>query len=115
MLLVFTEPTDVHADHVLDKLHARGADVVRFNPADFPSQAELSFVYTTNGVARTQLRAHGRVIDLDGRPIPGLFAAGELVGGLFYFNYPGGTGLMAGAVFGKIAGTIAGRRAAQIP
>jgi hypothetical protein len=65
MLLVFTEPTDVHADHVLDKLHARGADVVRFNPADFPSQAELSFAYTTNGVARTQLRAHGRVIDLD--------------------------------------------------
>jgi tricarballylate dehydrogenase len=36
--------------------------------------------------------------------IPGLYAAGELVGGLFYFNYPGGTGLMAGAVFGKIAG-----------
>ena len=39
--------------------------------------------------------------------IPGLYAAGELVGGLFYFNYPGGTGLMTGAVFGKIAGTTA--------
>ena len=36
--------------------------------------------------------------------IPGLYAAGELVDGLFYFNYPGGTGLMAGSVFGKIAG-----------
>ena len=36
--------------------------------------------------------------------IPGLFAAGELVGGLYYFNYPGSTGLMAGAVFGRIAG-----------
>jgi tricarballylate dehydrogenase len=32
-----------------------------------------------------------------------------LVGGLFYFNYPGGSGLMSGTVFGKIAGTSAGR------
>ena len=48
-----------------------------------------------------------RVIDSDGAPIPGLFAAGEMVGGLFYFNYPGGTGLTSGAVFGRIAGTTA--------
>ena len=39
--------------------------------------------------------------------IPGLFAAGELVGGLFYFNYPGGTGLTNGSVFGRIAGRSA--------
>jgi tricarballylate dehydrogenase len=57
----------------------------------------------------------GRVIDTDGHVIPGLHAAGELVGGLFYFNYPGGTGLMAGSVFGRIAGTTAGQRAAQQP
>ena len=56
-----------------------------------------------------------RVIDTDGQVIPGLYAAGELVGGIFYFNYPGGTGLMNGAVFGKIAGTAAGQRAAQMP
>ena len=36
----------------------------------------------------------GRVIDTDGELIPGLHAAGEMVGGIFYFNYPGGTGLM---------------------
>ncbi|MBI4275905.1 MAG: tricarballylate dehydrogenase, partial [Rhizobiales bacterium] len=53
-------------------------------------------------------------MDTDGNSIPGLYAAGELVGGLFYFNYPGGTGLMAGSVFGKIAGGAAGRRAAQL-
>ena len=47
--------------------------------------------------------------DRDGRPIPGLYSAGEMVGGLFYFNYPGGTGLMTGAVFGRIAGTSAAR------
>ena len=47
------------------------------------------------------------VEDTGGRPIPGLFAAGELVGGIFYHNYPGGTGLTSGAVFGKLAGTSA--------
>ena len=38
------------------------------------------------------------------KPIKGLFAAGEMIGGIFYFNYPGGSGLTSGAVFGKIAG-----------
>ncbi|MGH8010973.1 MAG: FAD-binding protein, partial [Candidatus Binataceae bacterium] len=49
----------------------------------------------------------GAVINTDGMAISGLYAAGELVGGLFYFNYPGGTGLMSGSVFGRIAGTSA--------
>jgi tricarballylate dehydrogenase len=44
------------------------------------------------------------VLDIEDAPIPGLYAAGELVGGLYYFNYPGSTGLMAGSVFGRIAG-----------
>jgi tricarballylate dehydrogenase len=32
---------------------------------------------------------------------------------LFYFNYPGGTGLVSGSVFGKIAGTSAGKQVRQ--
>jgi tricarballylate dehydrogenase len=56
-----------------------------------------------------KIDASGSVISTDGLPISGLYAAGELVGGLFYFNYPGGTGLMSGSVFGKIAGTSAAR------
>ena len=56
-----------------------------------------------------------QVVDTDGAPIPGLYAAGELVGGLFYFNYPGGTGLMSGAVFGKIAGASAALAAERTP
>jgi tricarballylate dehydrogenase len=52
-----------------------------------------------------------RVISTDGAPIPGLYAAGELVGGIFYFNYPGGSGLTNGAVFGRIAGASAARAA----
>jgi tricarballylate dehydrogenase len=45
-----------------------------------------------------------QVIGTDWNPIPGLFACGEMVGGLFHNNYPGGSGLMSGAVFGRIAG-----------
>jgi tricarballylate dehydrogenase len=59
----------------------------------------------TFGGLRVDTRA--QVLDTEDRPIPGLYAAGELVGGLFYHNYPGGTGLMAGAVFGKTAGESA--------
>jgi tricarballylate dehydrogenase len=50
-----------------------------------------------------------RVLDIEDIEIPGLYAAGELVGGLYYFNYPGSTGLMAGSVFGRIAGREAGK------
>jgi tricarballylate dehydrogenase len=46
----------------------------------------------------------GQVLDVHFHPIPGLYAAGEMVGGLFYFNYPAGTGLVSGLVFGRIAG-----------
>jgi len=56
-----------------------------------------------------KINGRGQVLDCEGVPIPGLYAAGELVGGLFYYNYPGGSGLMAGAVFGKIAGESAAR------
>lgn len=52
-----------------------------------------------------RINTDAQVIDTDGHMIPGLFAAGELVGGIFWFNYPGGSGLTNGAVFGKIAGT----------
>ena len=50
----------------------------------------------------------GQVLDLGYEPIPGLYAAGEMVGGIFYFNYPAGTGLVSGTVFGRIAGDGAG-------
>ncbi|EXJ92467.1 hypothetical protein A1O3_01018 [Capronia epimyces CBS 606.96] len=36
-----------------------------------------------------------------------LFCCGEMLGGLFFDNYPGGTGLTAGTVFGRRAGTAA--------
>jgi tricarballylate dehydrogenase len=42
-----------------------------------------------------------------GRPISGLYAAGEIVGGPYFHNSASGTGLMSGAVFGRIAGRSA--------
>ncbi|MCC7485216.1 MAG: FAD-dependent tricarballylate dehydrogenase TcuA [Burkholderiales bacterium] len=51
------------------------------------------------------------VQNVGGRDIPGLYAAGEMIGGLFYFNYPSGSGLVAGAVFGRRAGASAARHA----
>jgi tricarballylate dehydrogenase len=72
----------------------------------FPVTCGITFTF---GGVRTDRDA--RVLDVDGAVIPGLYAAGELVGGLFYFNYPGGSGLMAAAVFGRIAGRAAAQQA----
>jgi fumarate reductase flavoprotein subunit len=53
---------------------------------------------------------HARVLDRVGEPIPNLFAAGEITGGLAGAIYPGG-----GVSVGKAVafGRIAGRSAAQ--
>jgi tricarballylate dehydrogenase len=67
-------------------------------------QITCGITFTFGGV---RINPNAQVISNDFKPIPGLFAAGELVGGLFFFNYPGGTGLMAGAVLGRIAGDSA--------
>ena len=56
---------------------------------------------------------NARVLDLAGRPMPGLYATGEITGGFFYHNYPAGAGLVRGAVFGRIAGAAAARHAAE--
>jgi tricarballylate dehydrogenase len=53
----------------------------------------------------------GQVLDVNLKPLPGLYTCGEMVGGLFYFNYPSGTGLVSGAVFGRMAGISAGKAA----
>ena len=56
-----------------------------------------------------KINNRAQVLDTEENPLPGLYAAGELIGGLFYNNYPGGAGLMSGSVFGKIAGYSAGQ------
>ncbi len=55
--------------------------------------------------------ASARVRDTAGRAIEGLYGAGEVIGEIFYYNYPGATSVLRGAVFGRIAGREAARRA----
>ncbi len=62
-----------------------------------------SNVFTFGGL---KIDPSARVLDGDGEPIPGLFAAGEIVG-LYYGNYTGATSVLKGMVFGRIAGTLA--------
>jgi tricarballylate dehydrogenase len=96
-----------------------GLAIAKSNWANTIDEPPFEAFAVTCGVTFTfgglKIDTSGRVIDTDGHVISGLYAAGELVGGLFYFNYPGGTGLMAGAVVGKVAGTAAGQRAKQMP
>jgi tricarballylate dehydrogenase len=57
---------------------------------------------------------HSRVMHRNQQPISGLFAAGELVGGLLFHNYPGGTGLTMGLAFGRRVGHAAAARATGV-
>jgi tricarballylate dehydrogenase len=105
--------------NVKDGRGTTGLTIPKSNWANTIDTAPFEAYAVTCGVTFTfgglKIDTGARVFDTDGAAIPGLFAAGELVGGLFYFNYPGGTGLMNGAVFGKIAGTSAGQCAKQNP
>jgi tricarballylate dehydrogenase len=62
--------------------------------------------FTFGGV---RVNDNAQVLSTSWAPIAGLYACGEMVGGLFHGNYPGGTGLMSGAVFGRLAGANAAK------
>ena len=65
----------------------------------FPVTGGITFTY-----GGLKVSDNGSVINNDKKPIKGLFACGELIGGVFFNGYPGGSGLTSGAVFGRIAG-----------
>ena len=96
---------------VLDGKGTRGIMPPKSNwalPLDTPPYlgyaVTCGITFTFGGL---RINREAQVLDTEDLPIPGLYAAGELVGGLFYNNYAGGAGLMAGAVFGRIAGASA--------
>jgi tricarballylate dehydrogenase len=101
--------------HVKDGRATAGLAIPKSNWANTIDTPPFEAYAVTCGITFTfggvKIDTDARVLSTEGEPIPGLFAAGEMVGGLFYFNYPGGTGLMNGAVFGQIAGASAGTRA----
>lgn len=95
----------------LDGVHTDGVEPPKSNwalPLDSPPYqgfgVTCGITFTFGGLRIDQ---RGQVMDTSEEPIPGLYAAGELVGGLFYNNYAGGAGLMAGSVFGRLAGASA--------
>lgn len=103
----------------LDGKAARDVDPPKSNwalPLDTPPflafPVTCAITFTFGGV---RVDARTRVLDVEGEPISGLHAAGEMVGGLFYDNYPGGSGLTSGAVFGRTAGAEAARYLASHP
>jgi tricarballylate dehydrogenase len=97
--------------NVKDGRCAQGLAVGKSNWANTIDTPPFEGYAVTCGITFTfgglRINNEAEVLNTDHQPIRGLYAAGELVGGLFYFNYPGGTGLTSGAVFGKIAGKSA--------
>ncbi len=109
--------TDIpFSPNVKDGRCTEGLAIPKSNWANTIDEGPFEAYAVTCGVTFTfgglRITPEGQVVDVDLKPIPGLYAAGELVGGVFYFNYPGGSGLTNGAVFGRIAGTSAGHAAA---
>jgi tricarballylate dehydrogenase len=88
----------------LDTPKSNWANTIDVPP--FEAYAVTCGITFTFGGVRINERA--AVLDDEGNELAGLFACGEMVGGIFYFNYPGGSGLTNGAVFGRIAGQSAG-------
>jgi tricarballylate dehydrogenase len=68
----------------------------------YPVTSGITFTYGGLHVNR-----QGEVLNENQEPIKGLFACGEMVGGVFFHGYPGGSGLTSGAIFGKNAGFTA--------
>ena len=97
----------------LDGLATRGLDPRKSNwarPLDRPPFLAYPITcancFTFGGV---KVDTDARVLDLDGVPIEGLYAAGEVIG-LYYGTYTGATSVLRGAVFGRKAGQHAAKR-----
>jgi tricarballylate dehydrogenase len=101
--------TDIPFDpNVKDGRGTEGLTVAKSNWANTIDTPPFEAYAVTCGVTFTfgglRITPGAEVVDTAGKPIPGLFACGSSVGGLFYFNYPGGSGLTAGAAERSSAG-----------
>jgi tricarballylate dehydrogenase len=94
--------------NIRDGLRTEGLAIDKSNWASRLDTPPFEAYGVTCGITFTfgglKINTQAQVEDTSGSPIPGLHAAGELVGGLFFHNYASGTGLVSGAVFGRIAG-----------
>jgi tricarballylate dehydrogenase len=94
--------------NIHDGLRTTGLPIDKTNWAQKLDAPPYHAYGVTAGVTFTfgglKVSSEAQVQDTSGNPIDGLFAAGEIVGGLYYHNYGSGTGLVAGVTFGRIAG-----------
>jgi tricarballylate dehydrogenase len=92
----------------LDGKGTRGLPLAKSNWAQKIDTPPFKAYPVTGGITFTygglKVSDAGAVLHKDDTAIDGLFACGELVGGVFYEGYPGGSGLTSGAVFGRLAG-----------
>ncbi|MDE0283518.1 MAG: FAD-dependent tricarballylate dehydrogenase TcuA [Gammaproteobacteria bacterium] len=65
---------------------------------------KAAMTFTFGGV---KINTNAEVEDDAGHAIPGLYATGEMVGGLYFERYMGGNGMVAGTIFGRAAGANA--------
>ncbi|HJO82356.1 MAG: FAD-dependent tricarballylate dehydrogenase TcuA [SAR202 cluster bacterium] len=101
-----------YAQRTLDGLATNALEPPKSNWAIKLDSPPFTAFTVTGGITYTygglKIDTHGRVLGADDRPIAGLYAAGEIVGGIFYHNSLRAAGLMHGSVFGKSAGAHAG-------
>ena len=94
--------------NILDGRRTTGLAIDKTNWANKFDAPPYHAYRVTTGVTFTfggvKVTDKAEVEDQFGGVIPGLYAAGEMVGGLFYNNYASGTGLMSGGTFGRLAG-----------
>ena len=99
--------------NIHDGLRTQGLPIDKTNWAHRLDTPPYHAYGVTSGITFTfgglKVTTAAEVEDSHGARIPGLFAAGEIVGGLYYHNYGSGTGLVAGVVFGRIAGVNAAK------
>ena len=94
-------------------LDGRATQGLALNKTNWATRLECAPFYAYPVVCGITFTYGGLAVSTDGEvlsdrnqgsAIEGLYAAGELVGGLFFEGYPGGSGLTAGGVFGRAAG-----------
>jgi tricarballylate dehydrogenase len=103
-------PLDVTS---LDGVATQGLEPPKSNwarPIDEPPYVAwpvtCAITFTFGGV---KTDAHARVLDSADKPIPGLYAVGEVTG-IYHHKYPGATSVLRALVFGRVAGRTAAVR-----
>lgn len=101
----------------LDGRNTEGLKIPKSNWANTIDEGPFEAYEVACGITFTygglKINKFAQVIHNDCTVMEGLYAAGEVVGGLYYDNYPGGAGLTSGSVFGKEAGEHASKYIAK--